>query len=234
MKLPIRTVAVVAFAAVALCTNLEASSESGIFGLDETTQKYRLLLSATVYAGFSDHAVVSFAEMPAFGPERGFWLFPDKRDCLVVWSEATKNMWYWAGLTAPEGEESLARTRTAAELAGLARQRSLVKWYEKRIPLELGLRIQKVWHGVLLSRPQPPYRIGLDGVTFVYGAATKDGARVFWRVWSPMEGEDAYDLAELAHAIRKVVVTGDDAELKTLLTRMESAGKKQAVRSPRP
>jgi hypothetical protein len=218
--------AVLACAVLVLSTGSRA--ESGLFGVDETDQHYRLLLSRTIYAGFRDFAPVSYAELPAFSPERGFWLLPEKSDCFVVWSEATENLWYWAGFLAPADEKPRAAGKTVAELAELARKEGKIKFYEKRIPLELGVAIKTKWQRILFEKPVPDYRPGNDGITVVLGAAGDDRGPVFWTVWSPRNGEDAYHLMQLAHAVRTMVVSGDDSEVMTLLGRMEKTANKPA------
>jgi len=151
MKLP-ATILLMTAASLAFGAGGNAySNRSGIFSFHQYHADYIQFLSESVYWGYKDIAPVSYAEMPAFGPERGFWLCPDKDAYFVVWSEATTNLWYWAGFTAPEEDKPRCMGRSRKELLELAAKEGAVKFYEARIPSELGARVARCWQMAVLE-----------------------------------------------------------------------------------
>ncbi|HLP09278.1 MAG TPA: hypothetical protein VK178_14020 [Opitutaceae bacterium] len=210
------------------------ANRSGIFEFDDVEADYRLFLSASVFSGYKDIAHVSYAELPAFGPERGFWLRPDGETCVVVWSEATTNLWYWAGFMAPAEDNPRCAGRSRKELLELAAKEGVVKFYQGRIPRDLGERVLRAWQAAVFRDRPPAQALGLDGVIAVFGACDAHSNAAFWTVWCPPVGSKAAALMKIAHGMRRLVVEREDIELRAALLELDKANPQPAAVAPEP
>lgn len=186
------------------------------FGLSDVQLRYEHLLSETVFAGFPDSASLSFYELPSFTPERGVWMHPHGEGYLVVYARAQVSVWEWAGFGRPEGSGLEVATKVQA-----IREAKLIEFRERELPKALGKRIESAWHRAVFRIKGGEKTSGLDGVTYVFRAHSKERGRVSWDVWSPASKSLATRLSAVALGLGQFCESGSTQALETAVKELE-------------
>jgi hypothetical protein len=101
------------------------------------------------------------------------------------------------------------------------REAKLIEFRERELPEVFGKRIETAWHRAVFGIKGSEKKVGLDGVTYVFRAHSKECGRVSWNAWSPPPKSLAVRLSAVALALAQFCESGSTQTLESAVKELE-------------